>query len=779
MTMFGSQWLANAGASYEIEQSIRFDNVDGVLAGGAQMFRLALTGTPTNTKKATISAWVKRATLGFNQTIAYAGDPNGSTTESIRFNTNDTLSFQQASSDYVLTTTQVFRDVGAWYHIVAEIDTANGTSADRANLYVNGTKVTSFSTENYPTEDYVTNWTATSSSIAHTWGTNGIPAAGPSSQLFAGYMADMYVLDGEKAGASSFGETNDDGVWIPTAYSGSFGNNGYYMTGGTASALGEDFSGNNLDFTTVALATTDQMGDTPTNNWCVWNNIDTSHNNNVTSDGNLVITTAAPGYTRFQLGTIGVSSGKWEWKWIPTASLSDGGIGVDDGTSQAATGASSGAISNQSANGFIYRSGGTKLVGGTASSYGATFAADDVIRVQLDLDADTPTIEFFKNDASQGSINMNAGVTYFPCQFSADASLVTVVDFGQVSFTAAAGFNLLNTANLPSPSISDPSLYFQSTLYTGNSSTQEVNQSGNSTFEPAFVWIKTRSGAASHALFDQVRGVNKQLVSDDSGAELTSHSDLLTSFDADGFSLGADGTVNNVNVNTSTYVAWQWRETATAGFDIVTYTGNGSNRTISHGLGIAPSFVLIKSRNDTEDWYVRTPALSGTEFLYLDTTAAKGTSSPEVWNSTVPTSSVVSIGTSTGVNKDSINYVMYCFAEIPGYSSIGSYTGSGNASGPFVYTGFSPAFIIYKVTSTTDNWEMYDTKRRTFNPYGTQLKANLSNAETDDTRIDILSNGFKARSTNTAVNGSGATYIYMAFAEHPFGGDGVAPATAR
>ena len=795
MTMFGSQWLANAGASYEIEQSIRFDNVDGVLAGGAQMFRLALTGTPTNTKKATISAWVKRATLGYNQVIAYSGDPNGSTSETLRFNTNNTMTFGQASSDYVLITTQVFRDVGAWYHIVAEIDTANGTSADRANLYVNGTKVTSFSTENYPTENYVTNWTATSSSIAHTWGTNGIPAAGPSSQLFAGYMADMYVLDGEKAGASSFGETNDDGVWIPTAYSGSFGNNGYYMTGGNASALGEDFSGNNLDFTTVALASTDQMLDTPTNNWCVWNNIDTSFNNNVTSDGNLVITTASPGYTRFQLGTIGVSSGKWEWKWTPTASLSDGGIGVDDGTSQAATGASNGAISSQSANGFIYRSGGTKCVGGTASSYGATFAADDVIRCQIDLDADTPTIEFFKNDASQGSINMNAGVTYFPCQFSADAGLVTVADFGQSGFTAAAGFNALNTANLATPSITDGSAHFQPTLYTGTSSALEVDQSGNSTFTPDLAWIKSRSGSSNQVWIDSVRGVSKQLYSNATAAEATA-ADGLTSFDADGFTLG-DDSGDYVNIASANMVAWQWKANGsgssnedgsinttatsantTAGFSIIEWSGTGANGTIGHGLGVQPLLYIIKNTATTNSWTVGSTLFANTKYLVLNSTDAPVTGT--AWNSAYPTSSVINLGDSAGSNGSGTNnMICYAFAEVPGYSSFGSYTGNGSTDGVFVYTGFTPAFIMYKVTSTTDSWEMYDTKRRTFNPYGTQLKANLSNAETDDTRIDILSNGFKARSTNTAVNGSGATYIYMAFAENPFGGDGVAPATAR
>jgi len=281
-----------ADEAYEIDQSIRFDNVDGVDASGAQMYRLALTGTPTNTKKATLSMWVKRATLSYQQCIASSGDPNGSTTEVLAFNSSNQLNFSQASSDYVLTTTQVFRDVGAWYHIVAEIDTANGTTADRANLYVNGTKVTSFVTENYPTENYITNWTASSSSISHTFCTNGIPSAGPSSQLFPGYLAEMYVLDGEKAGASSFGKTNSNGVWVPIEYSGSFGNNGYYMTGADSSDLGVDSSGNSLDFITVSLAANDQVVDTPTDNYSTLNLLD-KYSGITLNNGNLFATTGA------------------------------------------------------------------------------------------------------------------------------------------------------------------------------------------------------------------------------------------------------------------------------------------------------------------------------------------------------------------------------------------------------------------------------------------------------------------------------------------------------
>ena len=792
---------AGQATGYEIEQSIRFDNVNGVDAGGAQMFRLALTGTPTNTKKATISAWVKRATLGFNQTIAYAGDPNGSTSESIRFNTADTLSFQQASSDYVLTTTQVFRDIGAWYHIVAEIDTANGTSADRANLYVNGTKVTSFSTENYPTQDYVTNWTASSSSIAHTWGTNGIPSAGPSSQLFAGYMAEMFVLDGEKAGASSFGETNNDGVWVPIKYSGSFGNNGYYMTGETASALGDDFSGNNLDFTTVALATTDQMLDTPTLNFSTFNplNVDVY----TLSDGNLNTGTGgdAGAVSTFAIDVTDSAGFYFEVSSSTAATFPD--IGLQDADALALAGATT--ISSYNTGRYTYEgNSGNFNDEGSSASYGASYTTNTIgVLVQ------SGNLYFSKDGTIQNSGTAAktglTGTMYARVSYSAGSGTQAnfTANFGQSAFAHDPGstYKAWNTANLSTPTISDGRKYFDIKLWTGNDTDGRAITGYN--FSPDWVWIKSRSGAYSHNLTDTVRAAGNYLQSSTSDAEVDGPGAFgsTLAFTSDGYTLD-NGTSDNLYVNAGgeTYVGWGWdangsgssnedgsinttatSANTTAGFSISTYTGTGANATVGHGLGVAPSFVIIKSRNDTHDWYVRTPALSGTEFILLNTNAVKGTSSPEVWNSTAPTSSVVNIGTSIGVNRSTYNYVMYCFAEIPGYSSIGSYEGNGNADGSFVYTGFRPSWLLIKNIDAAESWNLRDSKRDPFNVTKEILVPNTAAAEATSGGgqfADLLSNGFKLRGTDPGVNSS-ATFIYMAFAENPFGGDGIAPATAR
>ena len=788
---------AGQATGYEIEQSIRFDNVDGVNAGGAQMYRLALTGTPTNTKKATISAWVKRATLGFNQVIAYSGDPNGSTSETFRFNTNNTLTFAQASSVYNLTTTQVFRDVGAWYHIVAEIDTANGTSADRANLYVNGVKVTSFSTATYPSLNYVTNWTASSGSIAHTWGSNAIPAAGPSSQLQAGYMADMYVLDGEKAGPTAFGEFNDSGVWIPTAYSGAFGNNGYHMTGETASALGDDFSGNGLDFTTVALATTDQMLDTPTLNFSTFNplNVDVY----TLSDGNLNTGTGgdAGAVSTFAIDVTDSDGFYFEVSSSTAATYPD--IGLQDADDLALAGATT--ISSYNPGRYTYQGNtGNFNDEGSSASYGTTYTTNTIgVLVQ------SGNLYFSKDGTIQNSGTAAktglTGMMYARVSYSAGSGTQAnfTANFGQSAFAHDPGstYKAWNTANLATPSITDGSAYFQPVIYTTQITAQDITFSGNSDLAPDWLWFKRRDNASNHFLFDKIRGALQTISSDDDTAEVTS-TGSMTAFGTDGFSLGDGGSNNDINgTSGATFIAWGWKAngagssnedgattstvsaSATSGFSIVKWTGTGANTTLGHGLGVAPQMILVKNLADADSWVVYHEDVGATKGLTLDTTATPYTAST-FFNNTAPTSSVFSIGAGGRSNGSSDAMIAYCFAEIPGYSSIGSYTGNGSASGPFVSTGMKPAYVLIKRTNATENWLIMDSTRYPNNPANNPIFANTYNADANGGRpTDFLSNGFKPRNTLAEMNASGSTYIYMAFAEHPFGGDGVAPATAR
>lgn len=336
--------------------------------------------------------------------------------------------------------------------------------------------------------------------------------------------------------------------------------------------------------------------------------------------------------------------------------------------------------------------------------------------------------------------------------------------------------------------IPDGRTVMAATTYTGTGATQTISNAVNGvSFQPDFVWLKIRSGAANHVLIDAVRGYDKYLASNSTAAEATS-TDQFTSFNSNGFTLGANsGAGGNTNQNGSTYVAWQWnaggstvtntsgsissqvRANTTAGCSIVTYTGTGSAATVGHGLGVAPRMVIIKQRNSAADWVVKHASLSSNDAtLILNNTSASTVYSPSVWNNTAPTSTVFSIGTNTANNTNTNTYVAYCFAPVAGYSAFGSYTGNGSTDGPFVYLGFRPRFVMVKRTDTTGNWIIWDSARDTYNTTNLILFPNLSNAESTAENIDFLSNGFKLRVTSAGDNASGGTYIYAAFAENPF-----------
>ena len=348
--------------------------------------------------------------------------------------------------------------------------------------------------------------------------------------------------------------------------------------------------------------------------------------------------------------------------------------------------------------------------------------------------------------------------------------------------------------------IDKPTDYFETILYTGNGSSLEVN---GLDFSPDWVWIKKRSNASNSMVYDSVRGIKKHLHTNTDDVEVSEASDDigLNSFDSDGFTVKVNG---NTNTNNHTYASWNWKaETAftndasstgvgnldsagsandTAGFSIVTYTGGtGSAATIKHGLSSAPKMMWVKPLSGSGVWLVYHKDLPIKGQLQLQASDDVYEHSGNIyWNATHPTSSVFSIGTSGSVNA-SVNYVVYCFADVKGYSKIGSYTGNGNADGPFVYTGFKPAFVIIKRTDDDNSWTIRDSKRSTFNVMQKSLFADLTNAEADSSNydFDFLSNGFKQRNANGIDNASGGTYIYMAFAESPFVTSTGIPTTAR
>jgi len=328
--------------------------------------------------------------------------------------------------------------------------------------------------------------------------------------------------------------------------------------------------------------------------------------------------------------------------------------------------------------------------------------------------------------------------------------------------------------------IDNPELYFQTKLYTGNDTDDHaITLDGNEDMSPNLVWIKSRALTHNHQIHDTVRGVTKHISSDVNNAEATEATGLK-SFDSDGFTLG---TWDSVNVASSgTYVAWCWKESATAGFDIVSYTGNGSARTISHNLGAVPKMMIIKKRNTAADWSVGHASLGANQVLELNKTGAVFTDA-SYWNNTRPTSSVFTVGTDGDQNTDGHTYVIYLFAEKQGYSKFGSYVGNGNADGPFVYTGFKPAFVIVKNTGINENWSMHDNKRNdNVIPNYARLTPDDNQAEATNTtfaKVELFSNGFKLGNSADVINDSGVKFIYMAFAEQPFVTSTGVPATAR
>jgi hypothetical protein len=347
-----------------------------------------------------------------------------------------------------------------------------------------------------------------------------------------------------------------------------------------------------------------------------------------------------------------------------------------------------------------------------------------------------------------------------------------------------------------------PKDYFNTKLYSGTGAIQTVSGVG---FEPSWIWTKSRTNAGNNKVTDQVRGLTKYVRTNGTNAEET-HTDSITAVNNDGFVLGADST-NDFNANGQNYVSWNWKANGqgssntdgsinttytsvntTSGFSISTYSGTGSAATIGHGLGVVPQVMIVKNTYQAEHWIVyhhKIDTAPQDKYIRLNDTGSRADF--PMWNDTAPTASVFSVGTSTSVNQAGGTFVAYCFAEKKGFSKFGSYTGNGNTNGTFVYTGFKPAMIMFKIfNGGTGSWVMYDNKRNTFNVVNSALFPDLTNAEETadngfECEVDMLSNGFKLRGSGNAywMNQSGWNYLYMAFAEHPLVASNGIPATAR
>ena len=804
---FGSsQWMYKSG-DYEIANSLRMNDADV-----PELLWPASSHSGGNRRTFTHSLWVKRGIISStHQVIFEARDGDDGSSDNIKWEDGQLAVIYQDGTLGRLKSTALFRDSNAWYHIVVAVDTTQGTNTNRIKVYVNGVQLTSFT----GTNTYMDQNADTRTSYASSDQQYGNTRHPENDYGLDGYLAEVNFVDGLQLTPASFAETDDDyGHWKPKKYAGAYGDEGYYLdfkssgvgTAGTGT-IGADRSGNGNHFTSDNVAATDQMLDSPTNNFATYNPLH-ADSTGTFSEGNLK---HAAGGQVPNISSMAMASGKWYAEFYCVSGTYTR-VGIANELSTGIYGGNLGATAGSWAKinnaARLYHS-------GNATTYGAEWDAGQIAMVAFDADAGkiwygvNGTWDASGNPATAANPSQSSvtGTDFFFATTSGSGTLTYVANFGQDSsfagnttaqgnqdgnsigdftYTPPSGFLALCTKNLPDVAVT-PSEHFNTVLWTGNGSSQSIS---SLEFQPDFTWIKSRSIVDSNHLFDSVRGAGQRLRSDSTAAENYNETAYLTSFDSDGFSLGGD---DGVNKNTATYVAWNWKAggnaasvgsntdgsinttdtsaNVDAGFSISTWTGNAtSGASVGHGLSKAPEMIINKCRSSAGNWAVYHASNTSepeTEYLELETTAATA-DIENIWNDQAPTNSVFYLGNNASVNGNGETFVTYCFHSVDGYSKVGSYVGNGNANGTFVYTGFKPMMVISKYTGT-ENWNIIDTKRSPHNLMEDLLKPDVNDAEID-TQIDIdfLSNGFKPRINSGFLNGNGHTIIYIAWAETPF-----------
>ena len=605
-----------------------------------------------------------------------------------------------------------------------------------------------------------------------------------------GYLAELNFIDGQALTPASFGETNEDtNQWQAIEYDGSYGTNGFYLKFQDSSALGDDSSGNTNDFTATNLVATDQVLDSPTRNYCTLNPLDFS--TGTLSEGNLKwVSTGAAGNGAFGSFAFDIASTDNKYYFEVLKVSGDSVIGVVPDNVPP---------SNLSRPGsYTYYADGDKYSGVTGSTYGASYTDGDIISVAVGAGS----ITFYKNGASQGVAFTGLTGDFKPALYEVTATFVA--NFGQDSsfagaktaqgnggdgedfyYTPPTGYKALNTDNLDDPAIALPTDHFNTNLWTGNGST---GQSINVGFQPDLLIAKERTTATYVSARNSVTGVTKSLFTGLANAEYT-ETDGVTAFTSTGFNLSGDG-YGYVNRNTYTYVGWNWlaggtassngdgsitssvSANTTAGFSIVSYTGHGATTgTVGHGLGVKPDLIITKYRSGAASWSVYNSPQGATKVIWLDDTSAEATGIT-YWRDTEPTASVFSVGASGTTGGNANPYIAYCFNSIEGYSKVGTYSSNNSVDGPFIYLGFTPAYILLKCINATDNWNIYDIKRNGYNGTGGtyQIRADTNEAgfSSAATMVDLVSNGMKIRTNDPGTNGSGRDYLFYAVASNPF-----------
>lgn len=743
----------------QIANSLRLD--------GSNDYLSKTFGAPTSATKSTFFAMVKRSKLGAAQTIY-----SGSNYETLSFNASDALVLSPNSGTPYYTSTSVFRDPSAWIPITVSIDTTLAVAADRVKVYVEDDLVT------------MTGGSVAQNAANVIWNASGGVGnigrfAFSSNQYFDGYLSNICFIDGQALTPSDFGYTDTNNQWRSkskaelTALASAGGANSFFLPfddGASTATLGNDVSSKNNDWTLTNMVRDGSVNDcwsydTPTNNFATLSAIDSKR---TTSNGALNYAGSATGIVK---GTQSNSSGKWYWEYQYNGGAAGGMVGIAP-VGLAPTVSFLGAVGANT--GYGYYSNGSKYGGVGGTLYGASWTTTDIIGVAMDMDAGTLT--FYKNNVSQGVAFSSISGEFLPACGNSTTDDAGILNFGQrpvsggafdsasggyFRYTPPSGFKALCTKNLPAPTgaAEKPWMHFNTVLDTGANIKSATEAIFPSNF---FEWIKDRTNSNNHQLIDIVRGSSAVLQSNTTAAETTYTAPSGTSV---GWVWKAGGAAVT---NTAGSITGQVSANVAAGFSIVTWTATNAAATIGHGLGVAPKMIIIKDCDAAANWTVYHTSVGNTAGLALNSTGAQS-SNILFWNNTSPTSTVFSVGSFSNYATD--HHVACCFAEIPGYSKIGSYVGNGSADGPFVYCGFKPKYVMIKLSSSAGgNWITIDASRSPSNLADDMLFPNDPAAESTAVNFnaDLVANGFKLRTSDSQSNGSGSTYIFIAFAEAPF-----------
>ena len=714
------------------------------------------------------------------------------------------------------------RDFSAWYHLIYAIDTTQSTDTNRVKAWLNGVELTwASSPRTYPAQDLELKWNTGSQEhqIGHS-----------STTYSDDYFARAAAYDGltmTDPVTDGFGEYDDNGVWVVKNVSGkSFGTTGFLIEGGAAFTNGTDSSGNSQNFTKGGTITNvnDTLTDKASDNF---GNYATLNPHFANSGQQFTLTL---GNTSVDFGnatnhiicaTMGFdiedSTGfKWETTW--DAGPSGGYIGlmkIGEANFQDST-----PVGGDGVITLLGSTGGIR-VGGSTTTY-TSVSAGQVVTWRCKSGNVFYDVNGTAANSGSAVLTGKTGfwVPFFTRNSSGTATGYTV-NFGAKSFAYSNTEKGISTANLPAPTVVNPENFYNNVFYNGTGSTQSISGVG---FQPDFVWIKRRNvTGTNHMLFDSVRGATKFIGSDRTTVE-TTVADTLTSFDSDGFTLGADASGYGVNVSTSssTYLAWNWkagdsntsvsesgsgsgainacthRANTTSGLSIIKYTGlndeisNSQHTLVTHGLGSAPVFMMGKSLDSAQDWFCMPGENDDTgsgrwsldNHMHLNTTDDSNGSLHV--QPAFPTSTHIKLGNDDLVNKANDEFIMYAWIKVAGLVGYGTYVGNGEATGPVIIiddgaTGFKPAWLMIKRITAAESWFIFNNKSDVDNPAEQYTMADANNTENDGSGgndVDFLANGFRLRSSNTGTNGSGS-YLYLAMADDPFGGDGVTQARAR